>query len=114
MEKSYVYIIQELNELNTKRIKIGKANKPTKRLRTLQTGNPYTLTLLGTIECEDSEEANTLERQIHARLSKDRRRGEWFINSLDVNYFVTNAPLEFGEKYMRYFYSVPTRKRKEK
>lgn len=51
-------------------IKIGSAISPLKRLKELQTGNPYTLRLLAVIADD--------ERWLHWKFSHLRARGEWF------------------------------------
>jgi hypothetical protein len=57
----------------TKKIKIGKAEDPSWRLRQLQTGNASKLVLLGAI-------AGSLEveKQIHEKFAHLRFQGEWF------------------------------------
>lgn len=53
--------------------KIGKADDPEKRLKELQTGNPFPLTLIKSIDGSFEEESN-----IHKSLSIYRMNGEWF------------------------------------
>ena len=54
-------------------VKIGRANDPVSRLKTLQVALPYRLKLLGTLDgCGDYEIA------FHCHLSKFRMLGEWF------------------------------------
>ena len=60
-------------------IKFGLTESPDKRLRELQTGNPETLRLLCAAEALDS-----VERLIHAHLSKDGLAGEWFLPSVSA------------------------------
>lgn len=55
--------------------KIGVAGKPDARLRDLQTGNAQKLALHGSFPCEDAE---ALERAVHARLAPANMTGEWF------------------------------------
>jgi hypothetical protein len=54
-------------------IKIGKANNPAERLRSLQTANPAPLTLLGAIRGGEP-----VERSLQDYLSDHRLIGEWF------------------------------------
>lgn len=53
--------------------KVGYSAKVTERMRSLQTANAHTVTLVGTIEGSLSDEA-----QWHWLLAKSRVRGEWF------------------------------------
>lgn len=113
MTKSYVYLIQEENKWGNTRLKLGKGNNPTKRLRTLQTGNPNSLILLGTIECESSEKAHELEGELHKRFKEERGRGEWFNFTNELHEFIQSAPVTFGNKFTKYHYSVPMKVRKK-
>ena len=60
-------------------IKIGTSTNFKSRLASLQTSTVEELTLIGTIP-GDAE----LERQIHARLERYRKRGEWFLDCAEV------------------------------
>lgn len=84
-------------------IKVGVASNIEKRLKSLQTGNPYKLELLCFIECSNSKEAYNLESFIHYELKNRRIRGEWFATCLRrVNKIVgkwhTNKEINF-DKY---------------
>jgi len=65
-------------------IKIGKANDPIERMRTMQTGNARELKMLGYYEDYDEE----LEGYMHKIFAKDRVRGEWFKPSKDLYSFI--------------------------
>lgn len=52
-------------------IKIGKAVRPRKRLRALQCGNAYLLTLVAVVEGD-------IECLLHRLCETHRLRGEWF------------------------------------
>lgn len=67
---TWVYFIQDSH---SGAIKIGKANRPEKRLKALQTGAPYPLSLLGVITADESTESTLHERFGHLLI-----RGEWF------------------------------------
>jgi hypothetical protein len=54
-------------------IKIGKANNPISRLKTMQTGSADRLTLLGYIPGSHAEES-----ALHKRFASLRQSGEWF------------------------------------
>lgn len=55
------------------RIKIGYSVKPERRLRSLQTGMPFKLALLGYVPG-----GPTLEKMLRAHFAKRRVAGEWF------------------------------------
>jgi hypothetical protein len=68
----FVYVIQSGH--NT--VKIGKATNVRKRLRALQTAQPYRLKLLHQVEVTD---AGALEKAVHEKLKRSRLQGEWFM-----------------------------------
>ena len=78
MAKCYVYFIQSDQSKSKKPVKIGMANDPQKRLEELQTGNPYELSVIATIEFKTRRDASLAESHLHRRLSRMRMRGEWF------------------------------------
>jgi transcriptional regulator with XRE-family HTH domain len=51
-------------------------------LQTLQTGQPFPLQVLASIPVET--DAHQIEKQVHAFLAAERRRGEWFEIDLDT------------------------------
>lgn len=59
-------------------VKIGIARNLTKRLVSLQIGNPYLITPLAYIECPNKFSAIELEQQLHQKFKKLNIRGEWF------------------------------------
>ena len=58
--------------------KIGVANNVKKRLDILQTGNPRRLKLITKIGPMGREQAFTMEKWFHTRLSSAAMTGEWF------------------------------------
>lgn len=60
------------------RVKIGKSSDPIARMRTLQTGCPVRLKLLGTLKCESDSHAFEVEKAMHEVLAPFRLDGEWF------------------------------------
>lgn len=74
----YVYFITALGVQDLKRIKIGSSKDPEDRLRKLQTGSPFKLTLLGKVKCRDVSHARSIEKLAHNIFHKKRRIGEWF------------------------------------
>lgn len=73
----FVYFIQCGHDKKPP-VKVGVASNIDKRLKSLQTGNPYELKLLCSIECKNTKEAYNLECFIHSELKSRRIRGEWF------------------------------------
>jgi hypothetical protein len=60
-------------------VKVGVARDAEARLRTLQTGIPFTLRVARYIDSEaDGIPAHALEWRMHAELAHLRTRGEWF------------------------------------
>ena len=75
--EGFVYIIQS----ESGHYKIGKSTgDPSKRVRSLQTGSPFDLTLILKIK---SSNCHRLEADIHDRFASKRIRGEWFTLSTD-------------------------------
>lgn len=65
------------------RIRIGYSKDPTKRLKTLQTGVPDALNLLGVLNGDKAR-----EEAIHQRFSDLRAHGEWFEPSVELVDFI--------------------------
>lgn len=84
-DQSYVYFIRIKG---TNRVKIGKSDNPVRRLKGLQTGCPFALELVKTIQCKDSNMAFNIERSLHMYFEKNqvkvdngsrrKTRTEWF------------------------------------
>lgn len=58
--------------------KIGISSDVRSRLQTLQTGNPFKLSVLFKIKVFSREDAIVLERGMHNKLWEIRLEGEWF------------------------------------
>jgi hypothetical protein len=67
-------------------VKIGKANHPEMRLRELQTGSPFALELLLTLEGGTQE-----ERALHKRFIAYRVRNEWFRYEDEIRDFIATS-----------------------
>jgi DNA-binding XRE family transcriptional regulator len=66
----------------TSLIKIGSTTTSVeRRLKSLQTGQPHPLHILANIPVEI--DVQKIERQVHAFLTTERRRGEWFDVDID-------------------------------
>jgi hypothetical protein len=70
---SFVYLIASGGNI----IKIGKANDVGKRVRALQTGQPFSLRIIHRIEVAQNDVLK-LEKAIHKKLKRYVLRGEWF------------------------------------
>lgn len=94
--KQFVYFITDGDM-----IKIGKSSDPERRLRTLQTGHPKPIWLLGTVST-----LKLTEEEAHATFSDRRIRGEWFASSkrtLDgiSRLCLTPSPIMLGKSSKR-------------
>lgn len=77
MKECYVYLIQSGGKKNSP-VKIGMANDPKARLKTLQTGNPVLLRLLLTVKCNSRKHARRVESLLHKQLRSRNIINEWF------------------------------------
>lgn len=81
----YVYFVQaEDGGL----IKIGTAISPLHRLKTMQTGCPLKLSLIGLADGN-----RLLERRLHKQFVDTRVHGEWFEPSLELLDVVAKSPV---------------------
>lgn len=89
INKGYVYLLLEVDQLGNESHKIGiSKNEPTKRLNQLKTGNSNVISLLNYYE---SYEYKTIEKWLHTRFStkKTLADNEWFkLNDSDVLGFI--------------------------
>jgi len=86
IKKRYTYLIKDDdNGL----YKIGIAKDPQKRLKELQTGNPFQLRI---VETYLSEYSNKVEKSLHRKYSHLKKEGEWFNLSIkDEVLFLTDC-----------------------
>jgi transcriptional regulator with XRE-family HTH domain len=76
-------IIYAIGAVGTSWVKIGRTAGPVmQRLKTLQTGQPFPLQVLASLPVET--DAHRIEKQVHAFLEAERRRGEWFAVEMDT------------------------------
>lgn len=83
---SFVYVVGPHDpgmELPTPLIKIGKANDPDSRLRSLQTGSPQKLVFYALWKFDSPIDAMAVESACHRRFKKERKLGEWFETTCD-------------------------------
>lgn len=71
-------------------IKIGKASDVEKRISELQTGSPFTLSLLAKIPCAGDKDAFRMEKWFHDRFHRKHIRGEWFTGSIKLKTIEAN------------------------
>lgn len=84
----YIYVIKCMNI--EAQVKIGVSKHPEKRLKDLQTSNPYKLKLIGKHKAQSEKAAYAIEKKTHKVFKKYRRSGEWFFN----------APVDQIQKYI--------------
>lgn len=69
----YIYVIQDLEFC-----KVGHANDPTGRLRSMETGNPREMRIAHLFRFPDRDGAVAVEGATHRFLRDQWIRGEWF------------------------------------
>ena len=72
----YLYFIE--CAATFKPIKIGVSKHPKKRLKDLQTSNPFRLKLLEQVNCVNESSAYGIEEKLHGIFKRNCIRGEWF------------------------------------
>jgi hypothetical protein len=74
-------------------IKIGFTRDLDRRLDRLQTGSPYPLNVLATIDtgCDDVHDDASYERMIHDKFQQYRLRREWFEPSKELLEFISDV-----------------------
>ena len=101
MKETYIYIM-EAND--TFKVGIGKC--PSKRLKQLQTGNPYRLKLLKSFEIDTLRRARLIEKLIHRKLEL-KLKGEWFQmekQSLIIRTEqIINSCLDYNERLLKMY-----------
>lgn len=68
----YVYIV---GNRTARMYKVGIAKDVNARLRQIQTGSPFKLSIISAAECENPRD---IEKRAHALLKDFRVQGEWF------------------------------------
>jgi hypothetical protein len=87
--KTNIYLVQ-----CGKFAKIGKANNPIARWRSLQTGSPEKILLIGWIKASPRK-----EKELHRRFARQRTRGEWFHWGPEIEAFAeTLTPYEMAAR----------------
>lgn len=88
MSEGHVYIVRAGG-----RYKIGMANDPTKRIKTLQTGSPD---VIQPVFVAKVEEPSVAEKRLHSLLATKRGSGEWFeLKAEDVDTCISVLSSEF-------------------
>lgn len=75
VKQDFIYVITYKTKNKKRYYKIGASNNPDKRLKQLQTGNPFKLFLLSVYRIKD----RSIEKLIHKSLKKHNLEGEWFL-----------------------------------
>lgn len=83
----YVYFVATKG-CNPKMVKIGKAKNVDSRLAEIQCYCPYELELRGTLKCTSEKHAFAVENSLHHTFRDYRRRGEWFLYTLETKYAI--------------------------
>jgi len=65
-------------------IKIGMSHNVERRLLSLQTSNPYKLTLIVKIQFDSKKQTEKIEKWLHNRFKRKHLRGEWFKGSIKL------------------------------
>ena len=86
--ETFVYLI---GAVGRNRIKVGKADDPSQRLRQLQTGSAEQLQLLGVIKAKAS-----FESDLQLKFAEDRIRGEWFEATNDLRSYIEQYAADDG------------------
>jgi hypothetical protein len=75
--------IYAIGAVGTSYVKIGSTRPSVeRRMRALQTAQPFSLQVLATVPVE--EDLHRIEKQVHAFLATEGRRGEWFNLDIDM------------------------------
>jgi len=74
----FVYFIRCKVEMFCNPIKIGVSASPEKRLKALQTSNPFKLALLDCIRFPNEKQARAVEQKLHEIFQMRGMNGEWF------------------------------------
>jgi transcriptional regulator with XRE-family HTH domain len=75
--------IYAIGAVGTSYVKIGSTRTAVeRRLRALQTGQPFPLQILATVPV--GQDLHRIEKQVHTFLEQDKRRGEWFECPMDM------------------------------
>src|SRR6266540_2799107 len=84
----WIYFIQSQA---TRLIKIGRSGNPAARIKSLQTGSPENLVLVGMIRVRRSQ-AELEEIGLHRRFVRLRHHNEWFLPGTELLDFIGNLP----------------------
>lgn len=88
---AYLYVLQCQNF-----VKIGVSKTPNRRIKQLQTGNPYKIYLLLNLKVEDAYQA---ENFFHKKFKNQNSMGEWFeVNSEIKQWVIDMKQYEYMQK----------------
>lgn len=80
---TYAYLVEAVG---CDRVKIGRAQNPSRRLEELQIGSPFQLIIRAVFNEEDWS-----ERALHLKFNHLRTRGEWFKYTDEIRDFILEA-----------------------
>ena len=89
---AFVYFVQSISG---GLIKIGWSIEPSRRLKSLQTGSPTILKIIGCLPLSYQEK----EREVHALMKKFKVRDEWHEPSTELLNFIKNNCSSEGMEY---------------
>ena len=74
-------------------MKIGYSDDPDRRLKELQTGNPYKIKICFALPCATKKDAVRMEANLHRLVTAKYRRlcGEWFLIYGDIIKLIRDA-----------------------
>lgn len=98
MPASYVYFIQDVP---SSLVKIGRSVDPTARLSVMRLYNPNELVILGVIVTNN---APSLERELHGLFREHHRHNEWFTATPELYAYVAAScsPMPTGDRRPRF------------
>lgn len=111
----YVYFVATQG-CKPRMVKIGKAKNAEARVADLQCACPFELELRGTLQCASEKQAFSIEKDLHHAFRNYRRKGEWFLHTLEVKYAIDSIIKEQAmNRFVRHIiearsYQAPTEK----
>ena len=69
---------------------VGRARDINRRLKSLQTANPYELKVIEIIKVKERKAARELENSLHQKFNHLKLSGEWFKAELELFDFIEN------------------------
>ena len=103
MVECWVYVIHDgYDDDTTRHLKIGMANSPIDRVRSLQTGNPNKLFIDRMYCFPKRSQAEGLEFLLHDACDEYSVGGEWFYKNDDIDKFLDDCEILLGANHAEY------------